>query len=144
MEISLNLMIPKAVFWQLMDRDNRIRIPHPLPKNSRYPTGYLLFLFVAVRDLNQSKCGAVCSPENSQAEFADLILWYFSLYSGTGINLIYLAKATHFCCGGSGWFCNTGRYRKVLQIAKNDTQYIHINKACLICTKWNPLIYDSR
>ena len=24
-------MIPKAVFWQLMDSDNRIRIPHPLP-----------------------------------------------------------------------------------------------------------------
>lgn len=24
-------MILKAMFWQLMDRDNRIRIPHPLP-----------------------------------------------------------------------------------------------------------------
>ena len=28
-------MILKAMFWQLMDRDNRIRIPHPLPKNTQ-------------------------------------------------------------------------------------------------------------
>ena len=28
-------MILKAMFWQLMDRDNRIRIPHPLPTNTQ-------------------------------------------------------------------------------------------------------------
>ena len=29
-------MILKAMFWQLMDRDNRIRIPHPLQSAINY------------------------------------------------------------------------------------------------------------
>ena len=37
-------MILKAMFWQLMDRDNRIRIPHPLPKRKTTPYG-VVFLF---------------------------------------------------------------------------------------------------
>ena len=32
--------------------------PSSSAKKSRYPFGYLLFLFVAVGDSNQSKCGA--------------------------------------------------------------------------------------
>ena len=50
-------MILKAMFWQLMDRDNRIRIPHPLPKKST-PYGVLFFCVQRVWDSNPSKCGA--------------------------------------------------------------------------------------
>ena len=32
--------------------------PSSSAKKSRYPTGYLLFLFAVVRDSNPSKCGA--------------------------------------------------------------------------------------
>ena len=39
-------MILKAMFWQLMDRDNRIRIPHPLPKRKATPYG-VAFLFAS-------------------------------------------------------------------------------------------------
>ena len=37
-------MILKAMFWQLMDRDNRIRIPHPLPKRKATPYGVAFLL----------------------------------------------------------------------------------------------------
>ena len=36
-------MILKAMFWQLMDRDNRIRIPHPLPKTPNRFRGWVFF-----------------------------------------------------------------------------------------------------
>jgi len=60
MEISLNLMIPNAVFWQLMDRDNRIRIPHPLPKK-RSPLRVAAFFAIRMgirTDLNAARMSA--------------------------------------------------------------------------------------
>ena len=42
-------MILKTVFWQLMDRDNRIRIPHPLPKNTQPHPWLGVFYMVGIR-----------------------------------------------------------------------------------------------
>ena len=54
-------MILKAMFWQLMDRDNRIRIPHPLPKNTQ-PLPWLGIFSHRLRDSNLSKSKAPVEP----------------------------------------------------------------------------------
>ena len=63
-------MILKAMFWQLMDRDNRIRIPHPLPKRKPTPFGVGFSFCHRIRDSNPSKCNSpvdCCLPPASTA-----------------------------------------------------------------------------
>ena len=52
-------MILKAMFWQLMDRDNRIRIPHPLPKDTRCLCSG--FFFWAEDEIGFERAAPVCT-----------------------------------------------------------------------------------
>ena len=55
-------MILKAMFWQLMDRDNRIRIPHPLPKKHQPLSWLVLFYIVGIRTDQMRYAGGISLP----------------------------------------------------------------------------------